>query len=105
MTLDLLIIRYGQNKAHAVDAGGSAEDGSLYGFYTLCGLRIDDDNTDNAKWHEEKGARLECKNCIRFLHWASMKEQPKRRHSTNHDTVLRTKDPVEGRRHIYPSRV
>ena len=50
-------------RSHMVPAAGGPEDGSLYGFYTLCGLRIE----HPGEW-AEAGAGvgdIVCGNCAR----------------------------------------
>ena len=50
-------------KVHAIYAAGSAEDGSLYGFFTVCGRQI----KDLDQWREEEGAPVDCAACRRPL--------------------------------------
>jgi hypothetical protein len=50
-------------KHHAVYANGGPEDGSLYGFSTLCGKRIVDIET----WQEMPGAQVSCRRCLHSI--------------------------------------
>jgi hypothetical protein len=59
----MIIITYMPSETrHAVHASGGPEDGSLYGFVTLCNLKIDDLD----KW-SERGGTVSCGNCKRVI--------------------------------------
>jgi hypothetical protein len=49
---------------HGVHASGGPGDGSLWGFYTFCGLEVKDDQ-HNSDWRETDEATT-CKNCLRI---------------------------------------
>jgi hypothetical protein len=48
---------------HAVNAAGGREDGSLVGFYTVCGREI----TRWSEWSEQDERIVTCGRCVRLL--------------------------------------
>jgi hypothetical protein len=61
-TTDLPVVKSRTGKTHAVYASGHAEDGSLFGFYTLCGLYIGIVD----QWPEQPERTISCGNCQRI---------------------------------------
>lgn len=53
----------GRKRLHAVNASGGPGDGSLRGFYTVCGLYIRDHET----YDEPGGGTITCANCANLL--------------------------------------
>jgi hypothetical protein len=63
---------------HAVNADGNTgpEDGSLFGFYTLCGLLVKDDQK-NPEWQETINHSVTCKHCIRKAQVIAASKHPR----------------------------
>lgn len=59
---DYVVVKHG-GVYHAVYASGNAQDGSLYGFETACGLTVLD-NQENPDWQEVEGVEANCVNCL-----------------------------------------
>lgn len=66
----LTIQRVSTGKIHLVYAGGGPSDGSLYGFYTLCGYPI----KDIAQWIEFESVAT-CKRCLARVREGAINEQ------------------------------
>ena len=62
MDTNLPVVKSPTGTAHAVWAAGHAEDGSLFGFYTLCGHYIG----IVAQWPEQTERTITCGNCQRI---------------------------------------
>ncbi len=55
--------QFKDGKIHAVYAGGGPQDGSLYGFKTLCGRPI----WRRDLWREMPDAEPDCGHCVRAI--------------------------------------
>jgi hypothetical protein len=64
--MSVKVMKLSTRTVHFVDASGNADSGSLYGFFTFCGLRIEDINA----WDERQGVRrfITCGSCARSQH-------------------------------------